>query len=389
MGSETALLARVRDRLAAAGDAPPSRAAVAAAVRREARLVAPGTVLASTDELRSEYVGAGRLEPLLASDGVTDVVVNGPHDVFVDRGRGLEPAGIRFTDDRELRRLAVRLATSAGRRLDDAAPCADVQLSGGVRMHAVLPPISRFVCLSLRVPRAAPMPLHEWVAGTSMPAAGASLLERVIAARCSFVVTGGVGTGKTTLLATLLGLVDPRERIVVVEDCAELRPAHPHVVRLAARPPNIEGAGAIGLRVLVREALRMRPDRLVVGEVRGGECVDLLAALNVGHDGGAGTLHANSPADVPARVEALCTAGGLSREAAHSQLAAGLRLVIHLRRAAGGARRLDSVGVVCRGADGFVEVASAVRVRGGEMVDGPARRELDRMLDRDVSSEAS
>jgi pilus assembly protein CpaF len=389
MDSQTALLARVRDRLAAAGDAPPTRAAVAAAVRREAGLVAPSAVLASADELHSEYVGVGPLEPLLVTDGVTDVVVNGPHDVFVDRGHGLEPAGIRFADDRELRRLAVRLAASAGRRLDDAAPCADVQLSGGVRMHAVLPPISRFVCLSLRVPRSAPMSLQEWVAGASMPAAGAALLERVIAARCSFVVTGGVGTGKTTLLASLLGLVDPRERIVVVEDCAELRPAHPHVVRLAARPPNIEGAGAIGLRVLVREALRMRPDRLVVGEVRGGECIDLLAALNVGHDGGAGTLHANSPADVPARVEALCTAGGLSRQAAHSQLAAGLQLVIHLRRAEGGARRLDSVGVVCRGTGGFVEVVSAVRVRGGDLVDGPARPELDRMLDRDVSGKAS
>lgn len=380
ISGETALLARVRDRLAVAGDAVPTGAVVAAAVRREAGLADPAAVLAAADELRREFVGAGRLEPLLAADGVTDVVVNGPHEVFVDRGRGLEPAGIRFADDQEVRRLAVRLAAAAGRRLDDAAPCADVRLSSGVRLHAVLPPIAPFVCLSLRVSRKDPMSLQDWVAAGSMPPDAAALLQRLVVARCSFVVTGGVGSGKTTLLASLLGLVDHRERIVIVEDCAELRPDHPHVVRLATRPPNIEGAGAIGLRTLVREALRMRPDRLVVGEVRGGECVDLLAALNVGHDGGAGTLHANSPADLPARVEALCTAGGLSRQATHSQLAAALQLVVHLRPARGGARGLDSIGVVRAGAGGLVEVVPAVLVRGGELVDAPARGDLDRLL---------
>ena len=380
ISGKTALLTRVRDRLAVAGDELPTRAAVAAAVRQEAGVADPAAVLAAADELRREFVGAGRLEPLLATDGVTDVVVNGPYEVFVDRGRGLEPAGIRFANDEEVRRLAVRLAAAAGRRLDDAAPCADVRLSNGVRLHAVLPPIAPFVCLSLRVSRSAPMLLQDWVAAGSMPPAAAALLQRVVRARCSFVVTGGVGSGKTTLLASLLGLVDRRERIVIVEDCAELRPDHPHVVRLATRPPNIEGTGAIGLRTLVREALRMRPDRLVVGEVRGGECVDLLAALNVGHDGGAGTLHANSPADLPARVEALCTAGGLSRQATHSQLAAALQLVVHLRPARGGARGLDSLGVVRAGADGLVEVVPAVLVRGGELVDAPARRDLDHLL---------
>jgi pilus assembly protein CpaF len=382
--TDARLLTRVRERIAATGEMSPSRATVVGAVRREAGLAATTSVLAVADDLRREFVGVGRLEPLLTVDGVTDVVVNGPRDVYLDRGHGLEPAGIRFADDRELRRLAVRLAGSVGRRLDDAAPYADLQLDSGVRVHAVLPPIAPYVCLSFRVPRPAPLPLPDWVADGAMPAAAARLLERIVAARCSFVVTGGVGTGKTTLLATLLGLVDPRERIVCVEDCAELRPAHPHVVRLAARAPNVEGAGAIGLRALVREALRMRPDRLVVGEVRGGECVDLLAALNVGHDGGAGTLHANTPADVPARIEALCTAGGLSREATHSQLAAGLRLVIHLRRAPGGARRLDSLGVVRRVANGLVEVVPAVRVSGGELVDGVVRRDLDRLLAGDA-----
>lgn len=225
------------------------------------------------------------------------------------------------------------------------------------------------------------MRLDEWVTTGSMPGGAAELLCRAIDARLSFVVTGGTGTGKTTLLAGLLSHVAPGERIVLVEDSGELRPAHPHVVRLEARAANSEGAGAIGLRALVREALRMRPDRLVVGEVRGGECVDLLAALNVGHDGGGGTLHANSVADVPARIEALCTTAGLSREAAHSQLAAGLRLVVHLARRADGVRRLDCLGVVQRRVDGLVEVVPAVRVVAGRLVDDVGRCDLDRLLE--------
>ena len=333
--------------------------------------------------LPGEFFGAGLIEPLLREPGVTDVLVNGPGEVWVDRGRGLELTGVRFSGDREVRRLAVRLATAAGRRLDDAAPCVDVRLPDGVRLHAVLPPVSpAAVCLSFRVPRRRAMRLGDWAAASAMPDAAAALLARVVEARLSLIVTGGAGAGKTTLLASLLGAVDPAERIVLVEDSGELRPEHPHVVRLEARSANIEGVGAIGLRGLVREALRMRPDRLVVGEVRGGECVDLLAALNVGHDGGMGTLHANSPADVPARVEALCTAAGLSREATHSQLAAGVRVVVHLARERDGCRRLRSVGVLRRRLDGLVEVAVAVRVVGGEVVDDVGRRDLDDLIER-------
>jgi pilus assembly protein CpaF len=321
------------------------------------------------------------LEPLLREPGVTDVLVNGADEVWVDRGAGLELTEIRFAGERELRRLAVRLAGAAGRRLDDAAPCADVRMPTGVRLHAVLPPVSPGrTCLSFRVPTRHALTLDDWTSDGSIPLAAAQLLRQLVSARLSFVVTGGTGSGKTTLLATLLGEADPADRIVVVEDSAELRPDHPHVVRLEARVANAEGAGAIDLRALVREALRMRPDRLVVGEVRGAECVDLLAALNVGHDGGAGTLHANSPIDVPARVEALCTAGGLSRAAAHSQLAAGLRAFVHLARDRAGCRRLDSVGVPRRTATGLVEVVPAVRVVRGELLDDVGRRELDRLL---------
>jgi pilus assembly protein CpaF len=174
--------------------------------------------------------------------------------------------------------------------------------------------------------------LSELVAAGTVPAAGAELLRRLVAAQRAFLVTGGTGTGKTTLLSALLSLVDPAHRLLLVEDAGELLPEHPHVVRLEARPPNVEGAGEVTLRDLVRNALRMRPDRLVVGEVRGAEVVDLLAALNTGHEGGCGTLHANSPADVPARLEALAAVAGLSRGALHSQLASALRVVVHLVR---------------------------------------------------------
>jgi pilus assembly protein CpaF len=381
LSAEPALIARVRERLA--GDqTPPTRAGVAAALRDEVGLRGSAQVLAATEALRSELVGAGPLEALLHEPGVTDVLVNGARQVWVDRGHGLELSDVRFDDERDVRRLAVRLAAAAGRRLDDAVPCADIRLVDGVRLHAVLPPVSPSACLSFRVPRRKAFRLDEWVASGSMPPAGADLLLRLLCARQSFVVTGGTGSGKTTLLATLLGCIDAGERIVLVEDTAELRPEHPHVVRLEARAANSEGVGAIELRALVREALRMRPDRLVVGEVRGAECVDLLAALNVGHDGGAGTLHANSPADVPARIEALCTAGGLTRTATHSQLAAGLRVVVHLTRGRGGRRELDSIGVVRRQSDGLVEVVPAVRVVAGSVVDEAGRRELDALLDR-------
>jgi pilus assembly protein CpaF len=381
MSADVELVGRVRDRLAGTASAP-TRAHVAAAVRSEAGVRGAADVLATVDALRGEMVGAGPLDTLLHEPGVTDVLVNGHGQVWVDRGDGLELVDVRFADERDVRRLAVRLAGAAGRRLDDAVPFADVRLAGGIRLHAVLPPVSpSMVCLSFRVPHASGLRLDEWVAGGGLPVAAAQLLAQIVATRLSFVVTGGTGTGKTTLLATLLSCVDARERIVIVEDTGELRPQHRHVVRLEARAANIEGAGAIDLQRLVREALRMRPDRLVVGEVRGAECVDLLAALNVGHDGGCGTLHANSVGDVPARVEALCTAAGLSRAATHSQLAAALQVVVHLVRDRAG-RGLDAIGVVSKSADGLVEIVPAVRVVAGRLINDIGRPALDALLRR-------
>ncbi|MFB4300448.1 TadA family conjugal transfer-associated ATPase [Actinomadura sp. NTSP31] len=357
----TRLSSAVRDRLAdAGGEATAGR--VAAALRAEGRLLGDREVLALADELRAEFVGAGPLEPLLRSPDVTDVLVNGPGEVWVDAGSGLVRTELRFPDEAAVRRLAQRLTAAAGRRLDDASPCADARLPGGVRLHAILPPVAaNGTCLSLRLPRRRAFTLDELVAAEAVPPEGAALLSALIETRAAFLITGGTGTGKTTLLSGLLSLADPGERLLLVEDSAELRPAHPHVVRLEARPPNVEGAGGVTLNDLVRQALRMRPDRLVVGEVRGPEVVVLLQALNTGHEGGCGTLHANAAADVPARLEALACAAGLSREAVHSQLAAALDVVVHLvREPGGGRRRVAEVCLLRRAADGLVGVLPAV-----------------------------
>jgi pilus assembly protein CpaF len=353
---------------------------VAEALRAAGRPVGDATVLAVHELLRRDIVGAGPLEPLLRLPGVTDVVVNGPDQVFVDRGAGLEPAGVTFPDDAAVRRLAQRLAAAAGRRLDDAAPYADVRLGDGTRFHAVLAPLARpGTAISLRVPSRRVFTLADLVASGMVSAAGGEVLRRIVERRLAFLVTGGTGTGKTTLLAALLSMADPHERLVVAEDSSELRPEHPHVVGLEARPANIEGAGRIELRTLVRQALRMRPDRLVVGEVRGAEVVDLLAALNTGHEGGCGTLHANSAADVPARIEALALAAGLGREAAHSQLAAALDVVIHLIRR-DGVRRVAEVAVPRRSASGLVTMTTAVTLSGDGLVEGPGAERLAELL---------
>jgi pilus assembly protein CpaF len=358
------LVERVRRRVGAAGG-PPTAARVATALREEGGGLR-GDVADVLSVLQSEIVGAGPLESLLADPAVTDVLVNGPAEVWVDRGAGLERTPVRFADDAAVRRLAQRLAGPTGRRLDDAQPWVDARLPGGVRLHAVLPPVAPGgTCLSLRVPRRRVFSLDELQAAGSVPADGAALLRRLVAARTAFLVTGGTGTGKTTLLSTLLSLVDPAERVLLVEDAGELRPDRPHVVRLEARPPNVEGAGEVTLRDLVRQALRMRPDRLVVGEVRGPEVLDLLTALNTGHEGGCGTLHANSALDVPARLEALATVAGLGREAVHSLLSSALRVVVHLVRGGDGGRLVAGLCVLNRGPAGLVEAVPAWSWDGG------------------------
>jgi pilus assembly protein CpaF len=354
------VLDAVREQLARTG-AQLTPDVVARALRDQGRPVGDATVLAVHDLLRQDVLGAGPLEPLLRLQGVTDVLVNGADAVYVDRGEGLQLTGTRFADDAAVRRLAQRLAGSVGRRLDDATPYVDLRLPDGTRFHAVLSPLSRpGTVISLRVPRGRVFTVAELQDHGTVNADAASLLRRLVSARLAFLVSGGTGSGKTTLLSALLSLVDPGHRMVVVEDASELRPDHPHVIGLESRPPNVEGAGEVPMRVLVRQALRMRPDRLVVGEVRGDEVTDLLAAMNTGHEGGCGTLHANSAADVPARVEALAMAAGMTQEATHSQLASAVDAVVHLARGADGRRRVAEVAVLRRGTDGRVRAEPAL-----------------------------
>lgn len=350
------LVDRVRERLASSG-AEISAATVADAVRAEAGgVVADADLLEAMQLLRQEFAGVGLLEPLLRDPGTTDVLVTAPDEVWIDGTDGLRRTEAVFPDEASVRRLATRLALAAGRRLDDAQPYVDGWLPGSgafgrLRLHAVLPPLAADgTCLSLRVLRPAAHDLAALRALGTFDDKLRAVLEAIVAARLAFLVVGGTGSGKSTMLAALLGQVPDTERIVCVEDAGELQPSHPQFVRLIARQANVEGAGEVTVRCLVREALRMRPDRLVVGEVRGAEVCELLAALNTGHDGGAGTLHANSPAEVPARLEALAALGGLTRDALHSQLAAAVQVVLHMRRGAGGTRQLAEIGVLERDA---------------------------------------
>lgn len=378
--TEPSLLERVRHRLAA-GTSEPTPRSVAEALRAEHQLAGSDAVLAMVDQLRSEVRGAGLLDPLLSRPGVTDVLVNGSDAVFVDCGSGLEQVAVRFADEAEVRRLAQRLAAQAGRRLDDASPWVDARLRDGTRLHAVLAPLARpGTVISLRVPARRAFSLDELHRAGSLSTEALMCLRELMEARAAFVVSGGTGSGKTTLLAALLAQVDPAERIVIVEDATELRPEHPHVVGLEARPANVEGAGLVTVRDLVRQALRMRPDRLVVGEVRGAEVVDLLAALNTGHEGGCGTVHANSPADVPARFEALGVAAGLPREAVHSQLAASIDLVVHLVRRSDGLRVVEQIGVIQRDATGVVVCVPALTFSASGVAAGPGRDRLLQVL---------
>lgn len=376
-------LEAVRARLAREpGELTPHR--VALALRETGRPIGDAAVLVVYEALRRDVVGAGPLEPLLRTPGVTDVLVNGAGEVYLDRGSGLELTPVRFPDDEAVRRLAQRLAALGGRRLDDATPHVDLRLADGTRLHAVLAPVARpGTLVSLRIPRSRVFTLEELEAAGTVTRDSADLLRAIVESRLAFLVTGGTGSGKTTLLAALLSLVAPAERIVLVEDAGELRPEHPHVVGLESRPANIEGAGEIDLRTLVRQALRMRPDRLVVGEVRGGEVVELLAALNTGHEGGCGTLHANSALDVPARVEALALAAGLGRDAVHSQLASAVDVVLHLARGRDGVRWLRQVAVPERDDAGRVSMVTALEVAAdGTSVPGPAAGRLATRLER-------
>jgi pilus assembly protein CpaF len=374
---DATLLGRVRRRLTE-DPVAPTQVAIVDAVRSDPGQAPLGatTLLRVGGLLYDELAGAGPLRSLVDDPAVTDIVVNGPSEVWVDRGQGMVRSDISFPDADSVRRLAQRLAATCERRLDDASPYVDAHLPDGTRLHAVLAPIAvHGPYLSLRTFRPRAFTVADLVAAGTLTVDAAHLVTAIVRARLAYLVTGGTGSGKTSMLATMLGLVPGTERIVLVEDATELRPAHPHVVALQSRPSNVEGSGAVSLRDLVRQALRMRPDRLVVGECRGAEIVDLLLALNTGHEGGAGTLHANRAVDVPARLGALGLLGGLSLEALHAQVAAGLQVVLHLRRATTG-RYLEEICVFLPAGAGIQAVPAWRRGSGT----GPAAAALAQLL---------
>jgi pilus assembly protein CpaF len=295
--------------------------------------------------------------PYLDDPEVTDLFVNGENGLFVDRGRGAMRAAEWRASEEDVRDLAVALIGLGGRHIDDASPCVDVRLENGMRVHAVLPPVAaEGTAISIRVPRLDGPDLRALQTRGMFDERTRTRLEGVVSRRDNVLISGAAGAGKTTLLAALLGCAPATDRIVTIEDVAELRVRHPHHIRLEARQANLEGAGAIGLARLVREALRMRPDRLVVGECRGEEVRELLSALNTGHDGGAGTLHANGLHDVPARLEALGALAGLDDRALARQVTSAIGCVLHVDRSPDGTRRLAAVGRPSIASGGRLEI---------------------------------
>jgi pilus assembly protein CpaF len=367
---DSALLETVRESVMA-DSGPVTASRVAAAVQATGRLLGTAGSLAAVERISAELNGLGPLQELTRDVSVTDIFVNAPDSVWVDRGKGIERAAVTFAGEAQLRALASRLVAAGGRRLDDGSPCVDVRLDGGYRVHAVLPPISTAgTLLSIRIRREQVFTLDELRSGGMFGSLVQDVLERVLERRLSFLISGATGSGKTTLLSTLLGLCSPAERLVLIEDASELNPVHPHIVSLESRHGNLEGGGQVDLGELVRQALRMRPDRLVVGECRGAEVRELLTAMNTGHTGGGGTIHANTATAVPARLTALGALAGLGPDAVRLQAASALDVIIHVERWPRG-RHVACIGLVEDGPGGLA-VIPALESKGGVGRPGPA-----------------
>lgn len=340
--------------------APPHRPSYAEPCTIVWLRIATGTVIFSVVGMveafviRAEHIApsaptrARVLQPLaryLDDPLVTDLFINGSRGLFVDRGRGSEKDESWSATEREVRDLAVALMAAGDRHIDDAHPCVDVRLEGGVRVHAVLSPIAvDGTTISIRVARVGGQSLRELEAVGMFTTAQGVWLREAVRRRANFLISGAGGSGKTTLLSALLSDADAAERIVTIEDVAELNVIHPHRVALESRQATAEGAGEVSLAQLIRESLRMRPDRLVVGECRGAEVRELLSALNTGHDGGAGTIHANSLSDVATRLEALGALASLDAAALARQVVSAMDFVVHLTRTADGQRRIEAIG---------------------------------------------
>ena len=349
-GLRSRIVERRRAAAAAGGPAAEDLADTARLVAEEEAAVLPEADREEVVErIVRDSVGLGPLEVLLADPAVEEVMVNGPDRVYVERRGLLEPTDIAFESEEELRNAIERILAPLGRRVDELSPMVDARLADGSRVNVVIPPLAiDGPALSIRRFGASRPGPDELVALGTLSAEQRRLLEEAVADRRSVLVSGGTGSGKTTLLNALSSFIAPAERVVTIEDAAELRLQQPHVVRLESRPAGVEGRGEVTIRDLLRNALRMRPDRIVIGEVRGVEALDLLTALNTGHDGALSTVHANSPADALRRLETLVLMAGvgLPHAAVAEQVRRGIDLVAHLQRQADGARRVSEIAEV-------------------------------------------
>jgi len=359
------LIERARD--GGSPDGAPLDAEVRELVDREAAALPEDERAALAVRVIRLATGLGPLEPLLGDSSVDEVMVNGPGEVWVERRGELEATGVSFGSESELRHAIERILAPLGRRVDEASPLCDARLPDGSRVNVVIPPLALSgPCVTIRKFRTHGFSLDDLVAGGTLPQGLADFLAGCVAGRAAILVSGGTGSGKTTTLGALSGAIPDGERIVTIEDAAELRLRQRHVVRLESRPANVEGRGEVTIRQLVRNALRMRPDRIVVGEVRGPEALDMLMALNTGHEGSLSTVHANSPEDALRRIEtlALMAGIGLPHAAVREQVASALDLVVHQSRGADGSRRVEAVAEVVR-APGGAGIRELYRVRAG------------------------
>jgi pilus assembly protein CpaF len=301
------------------------------------------------NDVQHELFGLGPLEPLLKDPTISDILVNSHDTIYIERGGKLEATNVRFKDDEHLMRVIERIVSSVGRRIDESSPMVDARLQDGSRVNAIIPPLSiDGPVLSIRRFGADPLKMSSLVEKKALTKDIADMLQMVVHARLNCLISGGTGAGKTTLLNALSAFIPENERIVTIEDSAELQLQQPHVVRLETRPPNIEGRGEVTQRDLVRNALRMRPDRIVIGEVRGGEAIDMLQAMNTGHDGSLTTVHANTPRDALARLETMIQMTGmrLSDRAMRQQVASAINLVVQVARMSDGSRRVTSISEI-------------------------------------------
>jgi len=301
------------------------------------------------DDVLDELLGLGPIEPLLKDGTITDILVNGHNSVFVERYGVLEPSPVRFKDGKHLVRIIQKIVSAVGRRVDESAPMVDARLADGSRVNAVVPPLALDgALLSIRKFAKTPISMARLIEIGSVPAQVAEVMKAIVAARLNVLISGGTGSGKTTMLNAMSAFIDTRERIVTIEDSAELQLQQPHVARLETRPANIEGKGEIVQRDLVKNSLRMRPDRIIVGEVRAGEAFDMLQAMNTGHDGSMTTIHANTPRDALSRVEMMIGMSGIDvpPRAARAQIASAIHVVIQIARLSDGRRKLVSLSEI-------------------------------------------